>query len=620
MRLPAGRRWFDPREGLASLTRTDAVLLASFTLLAFAIAVANLGWPAEKYFDEGYFARAGEEYLHRVPQFEWTHPPFTKLLIALSLLLAGDTPFGWRFLNVVAGALEVGLLYAFAKRLTSSTLFAALAALLLTFDGFHFVEQRISTGEIVISTLILTALYAFYRYWLAAQVRIERSVCGRFGRRFWTAIATGVPIAALFSWLANRVPADHTTPIANGILPPAPYEAATYVAQGYAIAFVYAMIGCYPIARLLARHDPAQAATRVSYADGTCVNVTARGPVRLRTPAEDDAPAAAHVTHGSDGSMRYVTPAATAEFRLDGTMRVAGAGEVSARSAAGWLGLLCLALGLLAASKWNGAFDFAVVFVVTAGVAAQRFLRRAALYGNPYGFPLDIVAALIVFVSATIYGLAYLPTIVLGGGHNLTDIVYLQYQMYWYHSGSVHGTHPYMSVWWQWPIMQAPISYYYHDFRTGEAATDGAACCVAEIIALPNPLVFLLGLVSVPYTAWLAWHERNKGYALLAIAYVLQWVPWVHSPRMLFEYHFFPNLAVIALCDTVLLQRIARRLSPHTQWVLGAYAAAVVVLFLYFYPVLAGMPVSYDAWRARMWPDNLRIPYTSWIIPHPDQH
>ncbi len=80
---------------------------------------------------------------------------------------------------------------------------------------------------------------------------------------------------------------------------------------------------------------------------------------------------------------------------------------------------------------------------------------------------------------------------------------------------------------------------------------------MAEILALPNPLVFLLGLVSVPFVGWLAWRERNKGYALLVLAYFLQWLPWFHSPRMLFEYHFFPNLALIVLCDVILLQRAA---------------------------------------------------------------
>ena len=36
-------------------------------------------------------------------------------------------------------------------------------------------------------------------------------------------------------------------------------------------------------------------------------------------------------------------------------------------------------------------------------------------------------------------------------------------------------------------------------------------------------------LRGVPIVAFLAWRERNKGYVLLAIAYLLQWLPWARS-------------------------------------------------------------------------------------------
>src|SRR6202035_2711776 len=114
---------------------------------------------------------------------------------------------------------------------------------------------------------------------------------------------------------------------------------------------------------------------------------------------------------------------------------------------------------------------------------------------------------------------------------------------------------------------------------------NGAACCLGEIIAIPNPLVFLLGLVSVPFTAWLAWRERNKGYALLALAYAVQWLPWARSPRLLFEYHFFPNLVLIVLCDVILIRHlVARAAANRRSWWLAGYAAAVIATFAYFYP------------------------------------
>jgi dolichyl-phosphate-mannose-protein mannosyltransferase len=187
----------------------------------------------------------------------------------------------------------------------------------------------------------------------------------------------------------------------------------------------------------------------------------------------------------------------------------------------------------------------------------------------------------------------------------------LQHEMYWYHSTLV-ATHPYASKWWQWPILQKPISYYYSDFRPPNLRSDPTACCVAEILALPNPLVWWAGLISVPVVAGLAWFERNKGYALLATAYFLQWLPWIGSPRISFEYHFYPNLSIIVLANAIVLQRIWKWRPNEGPFALprvavGVYVALVVALFFYFYPVLAGVHVTWDAWHNRMWEQ-------SWII------
>jgi len=319
------------------------------------------------------------------------------------------------------------------------------------------------------------------------------------------------------------------------------------------------------------------------------------------------------------GVETYKTPVATATFAPAGTMSVDGTPQIKASDARIWLIVLAVALGLLLSSKWSGFLDLGIVWFITIAVSLQRFLPGRALYGNPRGFPIDIVLGVTAFTAATIYLITYIPFFLLG--HGFSDLVALQQQMWWYHSSGVTDkTHPYSSVWWQWPIEQIPISYYYHDFRVGADASNGAACCVAEILALPNPAVFLLGLVSVPLVGWLAWRERNKGYALLFVAYLMQWLPYARSPRLMFEYHFFPNLAVIVLCDVVLIAYVWRRLAATSlntaRWTLALYGALVVALFTFFYPVLAGTKTSYQAWYQRMWPDELNIPGTSWIIPH----
>ncbi len=616
------RSWFDPREGTVGMTRRDYVLAGGIAAGAFAIAVIGYWWPPDKIFDEVYFARAGEEYLRNVTQFEWTHPPFTKLVIALSMLFfgglhgLGDTSYGWRFLNVLIGSLECVVIYAFAKRLTGQTWLAAAAAALLAFDGFHYVEERIATGEITISALALITLYALYRYLLAAQVRVKPIVPGRFGPAFVTTLAIGTVVAVGLSWLVNLPPPHRLAEIAAGI---APVDTGwPNYPQPWFIAFIYFEVGAYLLARWAGSRG-ARAGSITSYADGTVVETDARGAIKVREPVAAGSDPELRVKVDRAGTMTYRTPVATATFEANGTMSVDGTPVARAADARTWLAVLAVALGLIVSSKWTGALDLGVTWTVIVAVSLQRFLRGRALYGNPRGFPIDVVLTVTAFTAATIYWITYVPFFLLG--HSLSDLIALQQQMYWYHSSTVaNATHPYSSVWWQWPIEQIPISYYYKDFRLGAAVANGAACCVAEILALPNPAVFLLGLVSVPLTAWLAWRERNKGYALLVAAYLLQWLPYARSPRLMFEYHFFPNLAVIVLCDVVLIGYVWKRLSSRSvdtaRWTFAVYGALVIGMFAFFYPVLAGTKVTYNQWYERMWPDRLGIPGVSWIIPH----
>ncbi len=627
------RAWFNPHEGLATFKRPDWLIAGGFSLLSFVICVAWYWLPNEKIFDEIYYARAGEEYLNgtdlnRMGIFEFTHPPFTKLVVTLSMILFGglhsawgDDAHGWRFLNVVVGAVMVGLTYVFAKRITSSTIFASLAALMMTFDGFHYVQSRITTPEITVATISLALLYAFYRFWTASAVHVRDIVPERFGRPFWIVMSVGTLFAIAASYALNHIGHEEWTDGVNGN---------KFIAMQTGFAYFEVLV--YLAARVLLPRYLAKRGRETSYSDGTVV-VAANATLTLampdgtttelrtgkkgdHTPIEriDDG---ASATYGRDGSLRYASPAGTAAFAVNGTM-TAGGETVKNGDAGKWLIITAILGGLLGASKWNGLFDFFVIWGIMVLVFAQKFLRKPALYGNPNGIPVDIVAATMLAFGGAIYMLAYIPFFM--QRHDFSDLLGLQWQMYHYHSTLV-ATHPYSSVWWQWPILEKPISYYYHDFRTAADSANSAACCVAEILALPNPLVWWSGLVTVPLVGWFAYSERNRGYALLVVAYVIQWLPWILSPRLSFEYHFFPNLVLIVLCNTIVLQKIwalgdgdnvpffAQKFGGISvaRYTIFAYAAATVGMFVFFYPVLAGHPIPWDAWKARMWIDH-------WII------
>ncbi len=531
--LGEDRRSASPDEGTAPMSRTDVLLAALFTLAAFVVCALWLRYPVEKIFDEVYYPRAAAEYLAHVDvgghgPYEYTHPPLTKLIVALSILLfgglpAGDTTLGWRFLNVVIGALMLPLAYAFLKRITGSTLAASLAAALLLFDGFRFVQARIATPEITVAVLALAVLYAFYRWWTDSDANLpaqrDRTT---YPRRFAAMYAAGLLVAVVAAWF---VPALGTT-----------HAGLEWLGPARAVMFAYLAIAAYFVAWFIAARAVPAAAPRP-------------------------------------------TPPAW------------------------WLTALGVACALLIASKWNGILDVAVVVGLSSFVVLQRYAKGQPWYGNPFGFRLDVLFTWLVTICGAVYLLSYLPYFALG--HNFVDLIELQHAMYAYHHALV-ATHPYASPWWSWPLLLKPISYYYATFAPYKTSFGATDCCVAEIVALPNPLVWWTGLISVPFVAFLAWKERSRGFLLLAAAYVMQWLPWALSPRIAFAYHFFPNLAIIAMCDAILLHRVwrmgttnANALWPRT-FVL-AFVVAAALIFAFFYPILAGTHIPWDQWRARMW-------------------
>jgi len=605
------RAWFNPTEGLGSLVwPLDYALAGFFGIVSFIVSYVNYWLPNEKIFDEIYFARAAEEYLSGKYIYENTHPPLTKLIITLSTLLFGgmphgDNPAGWRFLDVVFGAVAIVVIYAFAKRLTRSTLFASFAAVMFTADGMHFVQSRIATPEGIVVVFSLGTLYAFYRFWIASQSTVrayEPSVLTRAGVSLAGAAVLGCISGGLADYFGNP-----------------PHQASL---AGFIVSSIYFGSGWYLLMRLVAVPRLLRARGElVTYAEGTRIVRDASAldvetPYN-RAPSKKDVTVSeeeARITYHRDASVTYATPEGSATYSAGEVVDDRGERE-EGRHATTWLIVFTVLLGALVASKWYGVMAYGVSFAVIAFVWLQRYWGegRAKRWGNPYGFRLDVALATIVFVSMSVYLCAWIPELVRHvqppgdtGAANVSELVYRQYTMFEYHD-TLKATHPYQSSWWQWPLDLRPIAYYWKDFRTGAAASDSNACCVAEITSLPNPLILWFGLLCVPLVAVLAWYEKNKGYALLVLAYLLQWIPWARSPRITFAYHFYVDVPLIVLCNVIVLQRIwnwtfltdeSRRFA---RIAVGAYVAAVVFAFAWFYPMLAGTPLPWNQWDARMW-------------------
>jgi dolichyl-phosphate-mannose-protein mannosyltransferase len=116
------------------------------------------------YFDEIYFVRTAEQYLHLQMPYEWTHPPLGKLIQAAGIIVFGFDPFGWRIMGVIFATLMIALIYLLGKELLGTWIGGFTAAFLLTFDFMHFTMARMGTVDTYVVFFSLASQLFFFIY------------------------------------------------------------------------------------------------------------------------------------------------------------------------------------------------------------------------------------------------------------------------------------------------------------------------------------------------------------------------------------------------------------------------------------------------------------------------
>ncbi len=161
------------------------------------------------YFDEIYHARTAYEFIHHLSVYEWTHPPLGKVLIGIGILIFGMVPFGWRIVGTVFGIFMIPVIYVFAKRLLKHSWLAAVVCLLFTFDFMHFAQTRIATIDVYVTFFIMLMYYYMYKYYKQsfydtplAKTFIPLGLSGIFFgfavASKWTGLYAGAGLAIIF--------------------------------------------------------------------------------------------------------------------------------------------------------------------------------------------------------------------------------------------------------------------------------------------------------------------------------------------------------------------------------------------------------------------------------------
>jgi dolichyl-phosphate-mannose-protein mannosyltransferase len=215
-----------------------------------------------------------------------------------------------------------------------------------------------------------------------------------------------------------------------------------------------------------------------------------------------------------------------------------------------------LAFGLAASSKWSAIWAVPIFLV-------SHFVLKKKIKLSYFWF---------FVIPPLVYITSYAPMFLTG--HSFDIFIGVQKQMWWYHT-QLKADHPFTSMWYTWPFLARPIWLYTSGLIKSK---------ISNIYAMGNPVVFWFGFLSVFYSFSYAYYRKSKRLALMIFSYLVFFVPWAASPRIMFLYHYLPSVPFMAIVAGYVLRR-------NLKLVMPVFLLAFIV-FIYFYPHWTGIPVT----------------------------
>jgi dolichyl-phosphate-mannose-protein mannosyltransferase len=176
--------------------RRDSAAIGALLAAALATRSWNFWLPADLVFDERYTVAEARHYLSGL-SYQNTHPPFTSLLMALSMKFLGDNPVGWRLPNVLFGTALVGMTYLLGRRIFGSRIAAGLAAGFVICDGLFMVDSRIALWEIFYLTFAAGAYLALFPFMQSRSRSIQRRALALMGLALGLCLSSKLLIPAV---------------------------------------------------------------------------------------------------------------------------------------------------------------------------------------------------------------------------------------------------------------------------------------------------------------------------------------------------------------------------------------------------------------------------------------
>jgi dolichyl-phosphate-mannose-protein mannosyltransferase len=257
------------------------------------------------------------------------------------------------------------------------------------------------------------------------------------------------------------------------------------------------------------------------------------------------------------------------------------------------------AFGCAVATKWSAIPLLIAIIALAFFWEVGRRRRAGERHPLWRTFRMELLGVVLAFVVVPIavYLISYTRYFVFQSWHSWWS---MQKASWDFHSGLKYindqgqHAHPYESKPWTWLPMFRPVSYYFQSPGT-------------EILGMGHPLLFWGSILTIPAAAYSWLREKDWRAGLIVVAILAQYLPWfLGASRVEFLFYMTPVTPFLVLAAVYVLRDLSSRVGagiagrPYAP-VAVAYVFAYLAVFAFFYPILTGWHLSYQAWHARMW-------------------
>ncbi|MCL2135117.1 MAG: glycosyltransferase family 39 protein [Candidatus Bathyarchaeota archaeon] len=260
-------------------------------------------------------------------------------------------------------------------------------------------------------------------------------------------------------------------------------------------------------------------------------------------------------------------------------------------------------------TKWLVLFGFLGELAILCVMRFSKIVKNKngfianfyEFFGRPYS---HIVVFTIMAIG--VYFVSYIPDMLIG--RSITNVVSLQNDMYAYHAAPIGLDHPYSSPGWSWPIIGKPLWLYVSNLSTDMRSS---------VSLFGNPIVWWVGFVAIIVITGFMFFKIVTGFkqrnmprfevsaVFLVVVFFSQWLPYAFVSRGLFIYHYYVNVPIICLGSAYFISKYWKH--NWMKLVALVYFIAVIALFVLFYPVISGTPVSSVVTESLRW-------FSQWVF------